>query len=282
VYHLVGDRQALDNLLKHHPAAAAGIGDLYAAAQDWERAIAEYRKLDTDQPADSVLLTKLAAVYEAAGRTREAVPHLAKASVAKPDDALLFLKVTALQAWFGQDKEFADTSRRGLEWAKDTTAPFTADRVANGWCLLPSTDKAQIDAALALARKAVDLGGKGHPYLPYFQLAVGMAEYRGGHFAAADATLLDAAERGKNTPHVAGPSAFYRALCLCQQGKEAEARKLATEAAAKMKPLPTDENNPLIGDVILDDLILWLAYREAKAMIRFDDAPPAKGRSDNK
>ena len=43
-YHVLGDQQALDKLLKHHPAAAAGIGDLYAAAEDWERAIAEYRK----------------------------------------------------------------------------------------------------------------------------------------------------------------------------------------------------------------------------------------------
>jgi hypothetical protein len=31
-----------------------------------------------------------------------------------------------------------------------------------------------------------------------------------------------------------------------------------------------------------DDLILWLAYKEAKAMIRSDTARPPKGRPDNK
>src|SRR5436305_14027807 len=100
-YHLLVYQQAVDKLVKRHPAAAAGIGDVYAAAQDWERAIAQYRKLVTDQPADGALLTKLAAAYQSAGRTREAVPHLAKASAANPKDTLLSLKVAALQAWFG-------------------------------------------------------------------------------------------------------------------------------------------------------------------------------------
>ena len=37
--------------------------------------------------------------------------------------------------------------------------------------------------------------------------------------------------------------------------------------------LPKDENNPLAGDADHDDLILWLAYKEAKALIKFDAAP---------
>ena len=45
-YYLVGDTQALDRLLEHKPQAAAGIGDLYASAEDWE---ASRRHL---QPAD--------------------------------------------------------------------------------------------------------------------------------------------------------------------------------------------------------------------------------------
>ena len=68
-------------------------------------------------------------------------------------------------------------------------------------------------------------------------------------------------------------------MSLFQQGKENEAHKLATEAAAKMKPLPKDEKNPLAGGASLDDLLLWLAYKEAKDLIRFDAAPaPAKAK----
>ena len=42
-----------------------------------------------------------------------------------------------------------------------------------------------------------------------------------------------------------------------------------------MKPLPADEQNPLAGNADHDDLILWLAYKEAKALIKFDAAPAA-------
>jgi hypothetical protein len=39
-----------------------------------------------------------------------------------------------------------------------------------------------------------------------------------------------------------------------------------------MKPLPKDEQNPLANNANHDDLILWLAYKEAKAMLKFDAA----------
>jgi hypothetical protein len=95
-----------------------------------------------------------------------------------------------------------------------------------------------------------------------------------GHYKAADAALLAAARLGNNNYYVAVTTALYRAMSRFRQGKEAEARQLATEAAAKMKPLPKDEENPLADDdTYYDDLILWLAYKEAKAMLKFDAAP---------
>jgi hypothetical protein len=69
-------------------------------------------------------------------------------------------------------------------------------------------------------------------------------------------------------------------MSLFRQDREAEARKLATEAAAIMKPLPADEKNPLGAEDSTDDLILWMAYKEAKAMIKFDAALPAKAGSE--
>ena len=77
----------------------------------------------------------------------------------------------------------------------------------------------------------------------------------------------------KHYPPVAGTSTFYRAMSLFRHGKENEARKLAVETAAMMKPLPKDEKNPLAGGATADDLTLWLAYKEAKALIQFDAAP---------
>ena len=229
---------------------------------------------------------KLATAYESAGLVREAVPHLAKLHAANPYSHWLFLNVASLQAWFRQDTEYADTCRRGLPWAKNTADPQKAEQTSKACCLLPSTDEAQLEAVLALARKAVELG-KDSPWLPWYQMGLGMAEYRNGHFAAADAALLAAAKGAKATPdkdnpQVPGTSAFYRAMSLFRQGKEDEARQLATEAAVKMKPLPADEQNPLANGSTRDDLILWLAYKEAKAMIKFDASPAAPAAPDEK
>src|SRR5262249_45190486 len=130
LYHVQGDQPAVDALVKHQPAAAPGIGDLYAAGRDWERAIAEYGKLITGQATDGALLTKLATAYQSAGRTRGAVPHLATLSAAHPKDTTLSLKVAALQAWFGQDKELAVTRQRILAFARGTNDGWTANQAA--------------------------------------------------------------------------------------------------------------------------------------------------------
>jgi tetratricopeptide (TPR) repeat protein len=180
-----------------------------------------------------------------------------------------YLTVAAQQAWLGQEQEWAATCERGLSLARDTKSVMLADRVAKMCSLRPSNDQRR-QAALLLARRAVELG-KGNQYLAWFQMALGMAEYRSGHFTEADAALRAAMEARKDNPHIAGTSAFYRALSLFRQGKPDEARQLATQAAAKMKPLPKDAKIPLAGGGDANDLILWLAYKEAKDAIKFDE-----------
>lgn len=218
--------------------------------------------------------------YQSAGRTREAVPYLAKASALDPSD-MLPLKVAALQAWFGQEKELAATLERIRAFAKDTNDAGTAEWAAKACSIRVSTSKAELDAALALARKGVELDHVSE-WRAWPLLALGMAEYRSGNHAAAIDALLAAAKTGSNKPIVTGISAFYRAMSLSRQGKSDEARKLAIGAAAQMKELPKDEQNPPASDAYWDDLILWLAYKEAKAMIHFDAAPAAPATPDGK
>jgi WD40 repeat protein/serine/threonine protein kinase len=220
-------------------------------------------------PEQKILKAQATAEKEiAAGRTPDAVAHLVVVSAARPDDTGLALRVAGLQAWFGQYKELADTCGRALESAKGTSDPVKWDQLARICCLDATLDASGQQAALALARKALPLA-EGNLRRT---LTLGMAEYRSGHFAQADAALSAAAEGAKNNPSVAGTATFYRAMSLFRQGKEDEARKLATEAAAKMKPLPKDEKNPLAVGASLDDLLLWLAYKEAKKLIKFDPA----------
>ena len=217
---------------------------------------------------DTAVLTGLADACQAAGRTREAVPHLAKVSAANPTDTILALKVAALQAWFGQEKDLAATRQQILAAARGTEEVFTAERAAKLCSILPANDKTVLEAALAFGRTGVRLS-QGELFREWRLLALGMAEYRSGHFAAADEALQSAA-KGSKDPSLESISAFYRAMSLFRQGKPDEARKLAIATAAKMKPLPADEENPLAGDPNHDHLILWLAYKEAKALLQLD------------
>jgi hypothetical protein len=223
-------------------------------------------------PEQKIIKAQAAADRElAAGRTAGALVYLATVSAGKTDDTFLALRVAYLQAWSGQDKELAETCGRALESARATLDPWKWDALARICCLRLTSDTTRRKATLALARKAVvstQAGG-----IP--KLTLGMAEYRSGHYAKADAALIAATDGARKLNYAvwAATSTFYRAMSLFRQGKEKEARKLTTEAAATMKPLPKDDKNPLAGGAGLDDLMLWLAYKEAKALIQFDAAP---------
>ncbi|MCA1693700.1 MAG: hypothetical protein LC749_02660, partial [Actinobacteria bacterium] len=69
---------------------------------------------------------------------------------------------------------------------------------------------------------------------------------------------------------------------LHRRGRVDAARKLATEAAAEMRPLPADERKPLSGDSTHDHLIIWLAYKEAKALIGLHPPPAIPAKPDGK
>jgi hypothetical protein len=182
--------------------------------------------------------------------------------------ALGYLRVASFQAWFGLNKDLSSTCEKLLSLAKDTEDSVLGERAAKCCSLRPADPKVR-EAALVLARRAVE-HGKGSQWLAYFKMALGMADHRSGHFAEADTALTAAMnDPGKNNP-VSSTSAFYRAMGLFRQGKTNLARKLATEAAAQMKPLPVDEQTPLAGGADHEDLIIWLAHKEAKAMIGFD------------
>lgn len=268
----------------------------HEALPSWRKAVAIEQKLADANPAVTRFQTDVAwshynvgVVLAWTGKPEEALKYLddrlqlTKAKLGPDHPATLialdaaslgYLIVAAQQAWLGQEQEWATTCERGLSLARDTKNLTLADRVAKMCSLRPSNDQ-RSRAALLLARRAVELG-KGSPYLPYFQMVLGMAEYRSGHFTEADAALQAAMKAGKGNPHIAGPSGFYRALSLFRQGKPDEARQLATQTAKKMERLLNDIDNLLSVRGDHDTLIVWLAYREAHDVIKLDQAT-AKG-----
>jgi WD40 repeat protein/tetratricopeptide (TPR) repeat protein len=244
------------------PMNAAALAEALRARGRIEGAIACCRKGSELDPKGRALHLMLGDMLTDTGRTAEAVASYAKASELDPSDTVLSLKVAALQAWFRQEKDFALTRQRILAFAKGTRDAGHAERAARACSLLPSSDKAELDAALALGRE----GMKVHPWdMSWPRVALGTAQYRAGNFGAADRVL---AAVGPYPAQPIGISGYYRAMCLFRQGKPDQARKLADRTAANMKPLPADEKNPLADGAHPDDLILWLAHKEAKTLLR--------------
>jgi tetratricopeptide (TPR) repeat protein len=178
-------------------------------------------------------------------------------------------------AYAGQDQALAATCRRALALAGVPDDPMVADQIAKLCCLRPMDADIQT-AVLALARRAVEIG-KEHRFLAFFQMALGMAEYRCGRYAEADAAFAAALIGGNNTHDIIVTTCgFYRAMSLFRQGKPGEARTVAAQAAARMKPPPQEGQNPYAGGTSPDDLIIWLAHREVTALLEAKPVPPPK------
>jgi tetratricopeptide (TPR) repeat protein len=232
-----------------------------------EAILALRRKIDGPQHrATLTVLRSLINAYTAASRWDKALPLMEESSAGRPADTFLAQTVSTLQAWFGKNADHAATCGRVMALAADTDDPSVADRAAKAYCLLPSSNPRLLEAAVRLARRAVDLG-KNHQYWPYYQMSLGMAEYRHGNYAAADAALVAAEEAQNAHRHVREAVRFFRVMSFFRQGKVLEGRKLFTEAEAQMKPLPADERQPLGNNAVGDDVIIWLAYKEAKALL---------------
>jgi serine/threonine protein kinase len=208
---------------------------------------------------------ELERAYYEAGRWQDALQL--KADYARWDPKDLNAELLVVQAWFGRVSDYRASCRRLLKFVEGTQVPATAERAAKACLLLPTTDRAVLEQADALARRAVELGA-GSEYFGWFQLALGMAEFRLGHYRAADKALV-AAE-----PTAPMNSGFFRAMSLYRQGQAAEARRLFDATAAQVKPLPDDAQNPLANRASGNDLVVWLAYREAAAMLGIEPSGP--------
>lgn len=296
------DRQAIDALTRARDAGAAvspgvmarcywRLGQLDEARKEFQAALdhsqeaaeraslqsciaaidAEPQRQREHQTALDVRKLEDQAEYELAiGRPQEALAHLATASANDPYDTDLVGHVAAMQVWFGRNSEASETARRAIQRAAGTSSPTEAERAAKCALIAPCGDKALLDAAVALARQAAETG-RADPFFPYYQTTLGMAEYRSGHYAAADEVLSQAAVNAKDIAGLAAQGAFYRAMCLYQEGKTDGATKVAADAASKMLPLPPEENH--LG-TDLNPFGQWVAYKEAKALLGVDIAPP--------
>jgi formylglycine-generating enzyme required for sulfatase activity/tetratricopeptide (TPR) repeat protein len=124
-YFLLDDQPALDALVARRPALALGVGDFYAADQEWERAIAGYSRGITDRTADAGLLARRAVAYEATKQWDLAAADWLRVARQQPDQAQKnLLKPThTTDSWRFEMYE----GGRGSISAADDAIRFTTD-----------------------------------------------------------------------------------------------------------------------------------------------------------
>ena len=253
----------------------SGIGRGDEALKLREQVLALRRKvLGPEHTRTLRAMNNLADSYYEAGRNGEAIALLAKSCRLDPKNTDASLTLAVWQTWSGQDADYEATRRRLLRQAEGTDQATTAERAAKVACLRPSTEAALRTKALSFAQRAFELG-KGDPQLPWFYLALGLAQYRNGQYAAAERTLTIAEQTAADQQDIPGVARLYRAMSLFREDKLEEARKLLTQAEGQMPPFPKDETKPISDGRLAshDKMICWLAYKEAKALIKAPSAP---------
>jgi serine/threonine protein kinase/tetratricopeptide (TPR) repeat protein len=256
-----------------------GMADSYAnmgrhdeARKLREETLPAHRKVLGDNYAGTVeLISGLADSCTNASDLARLLPALTVGSQTNPPLTRLAMKLAALQLWLGLEADYAATRTRMLRWVPATDAPTLAGHVICLACLRPDPDPAELSAALALARRGID-PGQTNSELAWLQLSCGMAECRLRQFAAADQALRAAASSAAQYPAPAQArikriAGFYLALSAFQQGDADRARVVFTEAETGMRPLPPPEANPLGGGADTGDLMVWLAFQEARTVL---------------
>ena len=179
------------------------------------------------------------------------------------------VRTAAMDAWFGRAAEHACLSEQMLEWAANQPGSLSKLRAVMVANLRLNADEGFHGRTLALARAAL-AAAPTNSMFPIYQLAMGVAQHR--HRNSPEATKLLAASESGGYP---GPFAdswrriaeYFRVMILFEQGQTEAALQLFTESESRMKPLPAVLHWALMEGADYPDMMAWLAYKEAQAML---------------
>ena len=297
-YYILGDEGAVEKLLQLHPAAAAGIGELYAADENWVRAIAAYSQVITAETTDAALLIKRAEAYAAAAQWDLAVadglraiqhqPDLAQAVFdrlkqadrlseaalfglklveQKPDDTLVWLQVVPVLALAEDPTVYSSFCGRMAQHFGESKDPETAERVIKASSLRADfIDVAQLPGDLL--GKSLDDGTvpDGFPLWGWGTRA--LLAYRRGDAESA-VKYVAKSEEFKPIDVAHAFNLAVLAMAQHQLGKADEA-KTALEVASQLISRLEEDPNQKGGH---DLLIAQILQREAEALINGKTAP---------
>jgi serine/threonine protein kinase/tetratricopeptide (TPR) repeat protein len=219
-------------------------------------------------------MNNLADCYCSRGRKDDAIALTKQAVSLAPNEPFHLLRLGTFLAWFGEDAEYESLRCRLVYAAKGTDKAGLADKFAKVYCLRPSTNAVLLAEVLDLERREVALG-QNDWYLPFYEMGLGLAEYRNGQYAAAASNLAVAEQTAGVRVGIRGTAPLVRAMSLFRQDKVAEARVVFRQAEAQTPPFPRGPHEPPVymKPVDQETLINWMIYTEAKALIEAPFTP---------
>ena len=183
-------------------------------------------------------------------------------------DSAMPIRVAAVYASQGRAEELRSTCRKAVQLAWAVPDPARRDRAAKACCFSPLTDRSLQQAALELASSALALSPPGNPYgfHQWFIMTRGIAEYRNGNWETALPDFQTAANMDRFF-RIIRITCLYKVMCLVKLGRVTEAQQLMDDAQHWLSTLPPP-GEPLNAEGMdHDDIAIWMAYREATALL---------------
>jgi serine/threonine-protein kinase len=179
-YHQKAVRLDPDYAWAHHD-----LGNALCATGRLDQAYVHYQEALQRDPHNPVVLNSVRSLRMRQGRGQEVQAEWRKALEANPPGHEAWFGYAELCLYLQQTEEYRRATRALLDRFGETNDAFIAERVGRACLLLPGSED-EVKKASALTERAVAILQSTPPRLyPYSRFALGLAQYRLGHWASA-------------------------------------------------------------------------------------------------
>jgi WD40 repeat protein/serine/threonine protein kinase/tetratricopeptide (TPR) repeat protein len=199
------------------------------------------------------------------GQWQKAAGDMARGLDLDPVDSGDWHQAIPLQLYCGDLGAYRRLCHAALDRFGDTAEPTIAEQIATVCLLMPSAVEDR-ERPSRLADRSVASGYR-HGFLPFFELAKGIAEYREGRFSAAVDWLQKSREFPIWSKELATQS--FMAMAYHRLGQFDKARQAMEKARQLLEqaPKPGQATSPMPIARFYDPIIGQLCYREAAAIL---------------
>ena len=261
-YDVVGDQGALRRLLEEQPQAAAGMGDLKAAAKDWDQAIAFYNQAIRPETSDADLLSRRAKAYQATRQWDRAGADWLRVIDLRPDaGSELYLAAAPVFVLAGDEPSYVGFCSRMRKRFADSASLPDVERTIKASLLIPNAVDVSTLPSGGLI-KALDDGTAQEWLATWLWSTRALLAYRSGDAESAVKYVAKSEElKPDRQAHMINLSVL--ALSQHQLGHTEKSRRAIEELSQHIA-----QEQASSQDLHHDTLIAEVLFQETKAKLR--------------